>query len=241
MKLSIIIPAYNEEKLITRCLDSVFAALAVAESRLNGSEVIVADNDSTDATADLARQAGARVVHEPVRQIARARNAGAAVATGDWFLFIDGDSILHADSLIDMLDHIETRKYVGGGCVIGLDEAPLSGRFAVWLWNPISRTLRLAAGSFVFCRADAFREVGGFDEEFYAAEELVLTDALKKWGRTRDLKFVILREKPHISSGRKFYLYSKREIWGVVFGSFFRPRRTVREKKYLGVFYDGRR
>ena len=89
MKLSIIIPAYNEEKLITRCLTSVFAALATAESRLNGSEVIVADNDSTDATADLARQAGARVVFEPKRQIARARNAGAAAATGDWFLFVE--------------------------------------------------------------------------------------------------------------------------------------------------------
>ena len=93
MHLSIIIPAFNEERLIEHCLCSVSIALA-ANARPNfSSEVIVVDNNSTDATADLARQAGAQVVFEPVNQIGRARNAGAAVATGDWLLFVDADCV----------------------------------------------------------------------------------------------------------------------------------------------------
>ena len=245
VKLSIIIPAYNEEKLIGRCVASVFAALRAVGDMAADTEVIVADNNSTDATADLARSAGARVVHEPVQQIAKARNAGAAAAGGDWFLFIDGDSILHADSLRDMLEHIETGRYVGGGCVVGLNDTPPMGHFAAWLWNVIGRTLTLAAGSFLFCRSDAFREVGGFDETLYAAEELPLSKALKRWGKSASgghrLKFIILRKQPHISSGRKFYLYSKREIAALLLRTLFRPRRTVRSRKHLDLFYDGRR
>ena len=57
-----------------------------------GVELIVCDNNSTDRTAEIARNAGARVVFEPVNQIARARNRGAAAATGDWLIFVDADS-----------------------------------------------------------------------------------------------------------------------------------------------------
>jgi glycosyltransferase involved in cell wall biosynthesis len=78
MKLSIIIPAYNEAKRIKDCLQSVFAALR-ADARVNlTAEVIVVDNNSSDDTTCLARAAGAQVIFEPVNQIARARNAGAA-------------------------------------------------------------------------------------------------------------------------------------------------------------------
>ena len=144
-----------------------------------------------------------------------------------------------------MLEHIESGLYVGGGCVLGLNDTPPVGHFAAGLWNVVSRTFTLAAGSFLFCRSDAFREVGGFDETLYAAEELVLSKALKRRGQSasggRRLKFVILRKQPHISSGRKFYLYSKREIAALLLRCFFRPRRTVRSRKHLDLFYDGRR
>ena len=87
MKLSVIVPAYNEAKWIQRCLSSVFAALQANAHPGLSSEVIVVDNNSTDGTGELARTAGARVVFEPINQIARARNAGAASAsaTGSCF------------------------------------------------------------------------------------------------------------------------------------------------------------
>lgn len=140
-----------------------------------------------------------------------------------------------------MIDHIDRGDCVGGGRVLGLDEAPLLGRFGVRLWSLISTTFRLAAGSFVFCRADAFHDVGGFDEELYAVEELALSDALKKWGRRPNLDLVILRKKPHVSSGRKFYLYSHREIFLLLGRAICHPNRAVREKQHLDIFYDGRR
>ena len=62
-------------------------------------ELIVCDNNSTDRTAEIARAAGATVVFEPVNQIARARNSGAAAATGDWLIFVDADSHPSADCL----------------------------------------------------------------------------------------------------------------------------------------------
>src|SRR5512140_1748661 len=121
VKLSIIIPAFNEEKYLPACLDSVLAAL-----RQTGVQagVVVCDNNSTDATARVARDKGVAVVFEPENQISRARNAGAKAASGDWMLFIDADSILDPATLMDTLGAIGTGKLVGGGCVVRFDRMP---------------------------------------------------------------------------------------------------------------------
>src|SRR5688500_16557997 len=103
MHLSIIIPAFNEERLIEQCLKSIYASLAANNKPGFTSEIIVVDNNSTDNTATLAKQAGVRVVFEPINQIGRARNTGAAEATGDWLLFVDADSVLNPELLADIL------------------------------------------------------------------------------------------------------------------------------------------
>src|SRR5260370_18430269 len=87
MKISVIVPAFNEVKLIAATLRSIRAATAAFASLGWDSELIVCDNNSSDGTADLARTEGATVVFEPINQIARARNRGAAAATGQWLLF----------------------------------------------------------------------------------------------------------------------------------------------------------
>ena len=74
MKISVIIPAFNEERLIVETLRQVKAATAAFSRRGWETETIVCDNNSTDRTAELARAGGAAVVFEPVNQIARARN-----------------------------------------------------------------------------------------------------------------------------------------------------------------------
>ena len=93
LKLSIIIPAYNEEAYLPATLDSI-QAVAVHMDPGVYVGVIVVDNDSDDATACVALEKGAKTIHWPTREIAYARNCGARHATADVLVFIDADVIV---------------------------------------------------------------------------------------------------------------------------------------------------
>ncbi len=241
MHLSIIIPAFNEERLITQCLASVSESMAVNQKAGFTFEVIVVDNNSTDKTSELAGDAGAKVVFEPINQIGRARNAGAAAATGDWLLFVDADSLLNSGMVADILQMIASGKYVGCGSVMQMPNAPSWGTGVLKLWTAISVTCRWASGALVVCRADAFHEVGGFNQDLYAADEIDLSRLLKKWGRRHGLKFTILTRHPLITSARKLELYSGREIAGQFLQVLLSPRKALQDKKKLPIWYNGRR
>lgn len=241
MHLSIVIPAFNEARLIERTLLSITDSLEVNHQPGFTSEVIVVDNNSTDNTAELAKQAGATVVFEPINQIGRARNAGAAHAIGEWLLFLDADSLLSHGLLTDILRVIETGKYVGCGSTLRMESLPWWANLTLHLWTSVSVLCRWAAGALVVCRRDAFEAVGGFDQELYALDEIRLSKQLKQWGRERDLRFTILTKHPLETSSRKISLYSSREIAIQIFRIFFLPKKTLQDKKHLSVWYDGRR
>jgi cellulose synthase/poly-beta-1,6-N-acetylglucosamine synthase-like glycosyltransferase len=78
--ISFIVPAYNEEVWIGRCISAIHSALASTDEPY---EVIVVDDGSRDATASMGRQQGAQVICVEHRQIAATRNAGARQAQGD--------------------------------------------------------------------------------------------------------------------------------------------------------------
>jgi len=241
MHLSIVLPAFNEARLIERTLRSVAASITANRQAGFTSEVIVVDNNSTDNTAELARQAGARVVFEPINQIGRARNAGAAHATGEWLLFLDADSLLSPELLADIIRVIESKKYVGCGSTLRMDGLPWWANMTLRFWTAVSVLCRWAAGALVVCRRDAFQQVGGFDQELYALDEIRLSKQLKQWGRRHGLQFTILTGHPLETSSRKVSLYSSREIAAQIFRIFFLPKRTLQDKKHLSVWYDGRR
>ena len=92
LDLSILIPAWNEADCLQETIERVGDALRANEADGLEWEIIVCDNASTDDTPQITRRAGARVTFEPERGIARARNAGARVARGEWLLFLDADS-----------------------------------------------------------------------------------------------------------------------------------------------------
>jgi len=241
MHLSIVIPAFNEARLIERCLRSVAASVAQNLTPGFTSEVIVVDNNSTDNTANLARQASARVVFEPINQIGRARNAGAAEATGEWLLFLDADSVLSPGLLADIVRVIEDGKSVGCGSTLRMEGLPWWANLTLRLWTGTSILFRWAAGALVVCRRDAFRDVGGFNQDLYAMDEIRLSKQLKQWGWQRGLQFTILTTHPLETSSRKVALYSGREIAGQILRVLLRPRRTLHDKKHLSIWYDGRR
>ena len=241
MNISIIIPAFNEERLIEETLRHVKTGMAVFAKRGWGSELIVCDNNSTDHTAELARKAGANVIFEPVNQIARARNSGAAAASGDWFIFIDADSHPSTELFEEVAGQIEAGRCLAGGCTVKLDgnypwAAPAAG-----LWNWVSRCTKWVAGSFVFCHAEAFRRVGGFSQELFATEEIDLSKRLKRLARERGKTIVILHRHPLLTSARKAHLYTWREHALFLAKTVLGGGKTLNSREACHTWYDGRR
>jgi glycosyltransferase involved in cell wall biosynthesis len=233
MLLSVVIPAFNEERLLPACLASL--------PRSDEVEVIVVDNNSTDTTAEIAHAAGAQVVHEPVNQISRARNAGARAASGDWLLFLDADCEMSTGLYADIRSAMHDEQVVAAGCVIAMTGLPWWARRVLAGWNATSRLCRWAAGSLVLCRAQAFRDAGGFSEELYAAEEIDLSRRLKRIGRARGQRLKILHRHPLLSSSRKLQLYSGWELTGQFVRLMTRPWSALRNPQSLALWYDGRR
>src|SRR5438093_3363521 len=95
LRFSVVVPAYNEERLLARLLDTVDAAQAAYWGGPARIEVIVADNLSTDRTAEIAAARGARVVSVEKRVIGAVRNGGARAASGEVLAFMDADLRIH--------------------------------------------------------------------------------------------------------------------------------------------------
>src|SRR5581483_5454941 len=114
-------------------------------------------------------------------------------------------------------------------------------RVFVMVCNFVIRRFKMTAGFFLFCRSEAFRELGGFNEEYFAGEDAEFGKALKQWGRRRGLSLSILYRHPPLTSDRKFHLYGLREILLAIGRYLLFPKRTMRDKRYLDIFYDGKR
>jgi glycosyltransferase involved in cell wall biosynthesis len=241
MRISIVIPAFNEERLLPHTLARVKEAMAAFADRGWQTELIVCDNNSTDRTAELARSGGAKVVFEPVNQIARARNRGAEAASGDWLVFVDADSQPSRELFAEVGEAIEAGRCLAGGCTVKLDGDYPVGNAAVRLWNWLSRTFRLLAGSFIFCDAKAFREAGGFGQELFAGEELELSQKLKHLGKQKGKRLLILHRHPLLTSGRKMELYRPSEhLWFLAKAILWR-KKVLTSREQCPTWYDGRR
>ena len=215
---SLIVPAYNEEKYIGRTIDSLLAVKEKLSGQFNG-EIIVVDNNSDDGTANLAKSKGAKVVFEKVNCIARARNSGAKEASGKYLFFVDADTTVPPELIEDALICLEEKNICGGGTHIIFDRRlPLFGKIFLWTWDMTVKFYPMAAGSFLFCRKDAWQETGGFDEGLYASEEISFSKKLRKWGKKNGRKFIILKI-PALTSGRKFEWHST--TWIILNFMFF--------------------
>ena len=231
--ISFIIPAHNEEALLGGTLRALRAAADAALNSRGPYEVIVVDDASTDRTAAIAAELGAEVVHAQVRQIAAARNAGARRARGDRLVFVDADTILRAETLRAAVAALDAGA-IGGGAAIEADAGPPS-------WGPplvravswFMRTCGWAAGCFVFARSEIFERVGGFDERYFASEEIHFSRAMKRHGR-----FVILREAV-VTSSRKARLLTPAQLAA----QFVRAAwpATLRKRERLPMWYGGYR
>ena len=229
--ISFVVPAYNEEKYLAVTLEAIHGA---AKSVAEPYEIVVADDASTDRTAQIAAAGGARVVHVENRQIAKTRNSGAKVAVGDVLVFVDADTRIDAGVLRAALDALRSGA-IGGGAGVRLDQAPRWAHVITSALLTTFRWMRLAAGCFIFCRREAFDAVGGFDETYFGAEELVVSRALARVGR-----FVVLREQV-TTSGRKMEGRTAWEVFLITARVILRGRRGVRQREGMEFWYEDRR
>jgi glycosyltransferase involved in cell wall biosynthesis len=230
--ISFIVPAYNEELLLPATLSALEAA---AQALGEPSEIVVVDDASTDRTAAVAEEHGARVIQVNHRQIAATRNSGAREAKGDLFIFVDADTVVNPAVVRAAVDAMRDGA-VGGGCDLRFDgRLPFWARLMIVAFRPVYRVGRLASGSFLFCTRQAFDAVGGFDATLFAAEEAVMSRALHGQGR-----FVVLRETV-LTSGRKLRAYSAWEVFRVLSRLALLGRRALRNRQGLDIWYGARR
>jgi len=230
--ISFIVPAYNEELE----LSSTIAAIRAAASGVTQPyEIIVVDDASADATAEIAAMAGARVISINRRQIAASRNAGARAARGEYLLFVDADTRINRTHIAEPIAALEA-GYAGGSARVVMDGfMPLWGRIFVRVFCTVYFGLNLGAGAFLFTTRRNFDAVGGFDEQYFIGEEVYFSLALRKLGR-----FKVLRE-PILTSGRKLRMYSMRRILVRSFSIIVGGPRAARSRDKLDVWYEGKR
>jgi glycosyltransferase involved in cell wall biosynthesis len=194
MKISIIIPAYNEEKLLVRCLESIFSA------RLPESyEVIVVNNGSTDRTEEIAKSfEGVQVVTELNKGVTRARQAGFKAASGDILVFFDADTIIPDDWFRIATKRFESNpKLVGVSGPYHFEAISWWARGLEWFYNYIVMStgefvwkyilrqggIMLLGGNFAV-RRGALEAINGFDTkiDFYG-DDTNLTRRIAKIGK----------------------------------------------------------
>ena len=136
---------------------------------------------------------------------------------------------------------IESGVCVGGGATMRPDQPILVVSILIRVWNLVSRLKRWAAGSFIFCNANVFRQIGGFDEELFVSEEIEFSNRLNAFARSRNRKVTIISGFPLVTSVRKFHLYSGFEHTRFLIKAALRPGAILRQREDCPIWYDGRR
>lgn len=212
MRVSVVIPAYNEEHYLLRTLE----ALRHATANIEPIETIVVDNGSTDATREIAAGHGAKIIDEPVRNIGQVRNTGASAAAGEIVVFLDADTIV-ADGVFEQIIAAMADKNCLGGSVAVEYEHPGNRpwmRFFMWLWTFLGRFTKMRQGALQFCRADVFRELGGYDTTIFVGEDVEFHWRLDKLAKKQGALTAFVAAPRVITSSRR---WNKMGLWRMVF------------------------
>ncbi len=230
--ISFIVPAHNEQAGLGRALQAIHDS---ARAAVQPYEIVVANDASTDATAEIAQKNCARVINVNHRQIAATRNAGARAATGERLFFVDADTIANQRVVASALRCMD-KGAIGGGAPARFDgAAPLYAQFLLVWFGWWMHLAGIVGGAFIFCTREAFQAVGGFDERFFGAEDAMMSWALKRKGR-----FVVLWPSV-VTSGRRMRGVRGLVMLGTLVRAAFFPRVLRQRSAVKKIWYDSNR
>ncbi len=203
MKLAIIVPAFNEEDYLSATLGSIKTAAAQLAHCVD-IDLIVVDNNSSDKTPAIAREMGARLVHEPEQGVARARNTGVRHAKGDVLVFIDADVIVPPSLLSVICAEMDDPACVGGALDVHYRPQRSIMRLYLSAWRLLARLTGMAQGAAQFCRRCVFEQVGGYDQNVWIGEDVDFYRSINRFAETRNLTARFIRSPQVRSSSRRF-------------------------------------
>ena len=208
MKISIIIPAYNEENYLPATLEKIGAALANADC---DSETIVVDNESTDKTKQIAENFGAKVFTETEHNIAKVRNTGAKNAVGDVLIFVDADTIVPTSLLQKIADAMKDERCFGGAAAVDYEQFERKWmKFYLRGWQFWGTFFNMKQGATQFCRKAVFENLGGYDETIFMGEDVIFYWRLAKFAKKTNGYLFFIENPKVITSARRF---DRMSIW----------------------------
>lgn len=232
--ISLVIPAYNEEKVLPALLDSVVAAKKNYSRGMEHIEVIVADNCSTDETAAISYRYGCLVVQEEKRIIAAVRNAGARASRGKVLAFIDADSVIHPRTFDVIENTLASGKVIAGATGVKMERLSLGIMATLACFLPVVWITGMDSGV-VFCEREDFLAINGYDETRPYAEDVDLLWRLRARGKSSGRRLHRARSAKAITSARKFDQHGEWHYFQLMlrglYGMFFSTEAAWRVAK----------
>jgi rSAM/selenodomain-associated transferase 2 len=193
IKLSVIIPTFNEEKRIGKCIESV--------KKINPLEIIVVDGGSYDKTKQLASEAGAIILGSEKGRGTQL-NMGAEIARGDFLMFIHADSILGDLIKEDLYSFME--NHLCGFFRLRFDHDSFSVRLVEFFANLRARLFYLPYGDqAIFLKKDLFEKMGGF-KPYPFLEDLEFVKRLKEYSKIKMFRGTVIVSSRRINKGYPF-------------------------------------
>lgn len=226
VKFSVIIPAYNEAKYISRAL------AALKEQSSKDFEVIVKDGLSQDKTVNVAKKFTKKVFSRRDSSAADARNQGASYAEGEVLVFMDADTVLPSDTLAHFEKILNNEKVVGASC----RKVPMSSsildrvlyefvNFSTWFGSVIR--VGGAHGNLMLIRRTVFEAAGGFNPDIIVAEEQELVRKALHFG-----KYIFLFSHCVYENPRRVRQWGRLRLYKAWCLGTFKSFRTGERQKY---------
>ena len=205
--ISVIVPAYNEEQCIGRCIK----ALREQQTHLS-YEIIVVDNNSTDNTGALARLGGVRVCLERRLGRAHGRQTGVRAARAEILAFTEADCVVSHTWVKQIYSYFQLHPEVVGisGSYRYINSASFSSHIVSWMLDGTSFVYKLFSGNYSFrgtnfaVRKDVLKKAGGFLQQSAPFDDVECGVRVGHYGSIHYLRYLLVYTSDRRIRGRLF-------------------------------------